>query len=121
LQVLFVEPVQVVDLYATVTQSSVTWGLGSISHRTPGSTKYVYDESAGNDTWAYIVDTGLYTEHKEFEGRAVLGYNAYKGSEFEDVQGHGTHCAGTIGSRAYGVAKKANLMSVKVFDDGAVS
>ncbi len=32
----------------------------------------------------------------------------------EDGNGHGTHCAGTIGSRRYGVAKKANLIAVKV-------
>jgi cerevisin len=32
----------------------------------------------------------------------------------EDGNGHGTHCAGTIASRRYGVAKKANLIAVKV-------
>lgn len=34
----------------------------------------------------------------------------------EDANGHGTHCAGTIGSKKYGVAKKANLYAVKVLD-----
>lgn len=34
-----------------------------------------------------------------------------------DAQGHGTHCAGTIGSKTYGVAKKTNLFAVKVLDD----
>lgn len=33
------------------------------------------------------------------------------------MHGHGTHCAGTIASRAYGVAKKANVVGVKVFGD----
>ena len=32
----------------------------------------------------------------------------------EDGNGHGTHCAGTIASRKYGVAKKANVIAVKV-------
>lgn len=31
-----------------------------------------------------------------------------------DANGHGTHCAGTIASRAYGVAKAANVIAVKV-------
>ena len=31
-----------------------------------------------------------------------------------DGNGHGSHCAGTIGSRKFGVAKKANLIAVKV-------
>lgn len=34
--------------------------------------------------------------------------------EDEDGNGHGTHCAGTIASRKYGVAKKANVIAVKV-------
>lgn len=33
-----------------------------------------------------------------------------------DGQGHGTHVAGTIGSRTYGVAKKTKLFAVKVLD-----
>lgn len=32
----------------------------------------------------------------------------------DDGNGHGTHCAGTIASRKYGVAKKANVIAVKV-------
>jgi cerevisin len=32
----------------------------------------------------------------------------------EDNNGHGTHCAGTIASRRYGVAKAANVIAVKV-------
>jgi cerevisin len=34
-----------------------------------------------------------------------------------DGNGHGTHCAGTIASRKYGVAKKANVIAVKVLGD----
>jgi subtilisin family serine protease len=33
-----------------------------------------------------------------------------------DGYGHGTHCAGTIGSVTYGVAKKTKLFAVKVLD-----
>ncbi len=109
------------NLLDFTTQSGAPWGLGSVSHRAPNSTDYVYDPSAGAGTYAYIIDTGLYVEHVEFEGRGVLGYNAYPGSEFVDNIGHGTHTAGTIGSRAYGVAKKSTLVSVKVFDYGSSS
>ena len=31
-----------------------------------------------------------------------------------DGNGHGTHCAGTVGGRRFGVAKRANLVAVKV-------
>ena len=37
-----------------------------------------------------------------------------KNDEDKDGNGHGTHCAGTIASRKYGVAKAANLVAVKV-------
>lgn len=106
---------------ALTTEADAPWGLGSISHTAPNFTDYVYDEAAGAGTYAYVIDTGVNAAHVEFEGRASLGYNAYPDSEFVDRQGHGTHTAGTIASRAYGVAKKTNLISVKVFDWSGVS
>jgi subtilisin family serine protease len=44
-------------------------------------------------------------------------YNAVDSSN-TDGNGHGTHVAGTIGSAAYGVAKKTQLYGVKVLDSG---
>jgi oryzin len=109
------------ELYTLTTQLDAPWGLGAISHRDANHTDYLYDSSAGAGTWAYVVDTGLNTEHVEFEGRGTLGYNAYPGTEFVDRIGHGTHCAGTIAGKTYGVAKNASIVSVKVFDSGSVS
>lgn len=54
---------------AYVTQSSATWGLGRISHVNKGSSSYTYDDSAGVNACAYVIDTGIYTAHPEFEGR----------------------------------------------------
>lgn len=85
-----------------------------MSHRQPGSTNYVYDSNAGEGTFAYVVDSGIRTSHVEFEGRAVNAFSVLPGV-YLDLIGHGTHVAGTIGSRAYGVAKKATLVNVKVF------
>lgn len=52
--------------------------------------------------------------HPEFEGRAtqLISYNGPN----VDNNNHGTHCAGTVGSRTYGVAKKATIYGVKVLD-----
>jgi oryzin len=40
---------------ALVTQSNAPWGLTSISSRTKGTTSYVYDESAGQGTFSYVI------------------------------------------------------------------
>ncbi|KAI5923134.1 peptidase S8/S53 domain-containing protein [Camillea tinctor] len=99
---------------ALTTQSSSTWGLGTLSHRNSGSSSYIYDSSAGAGTYGYIVDSGVQIAHNQFGGRASAGYNAV-GGQHVDTLGHGTHVAGTIGGSTYGVAKQANLISVKVF------
>jgi cerevisin len=63
---------------------------------------------------AYVIDTGVNIKHEQFEGRAVWGATIPTGDEDEDGNGHGTHVAGTIGSKTYGVAKKAKIVAVKV-------
>jgi cerevisin len=65
-------------------------------------------------TVAYVVDTGVNVKHGEFDGRAVWGATIPEGDEDEDGNGHGTHVAGTIASKTYGVAKKAKIVAVKV-------
>nr|XP_036587750.1 alkaline proteinase [Colletotrichum truncatum]KAF6798692.1 alkaline proteinase [Colletotrichum truncatum] len=109
-----VERDQLWTLSAITTQNGAPWGLGTVSHRAPGSTSYVYNDVGGTGTFAYVVDSGINTLHFNFGGRASLGYNAAGGLHI-DTLGHGTHVAGTIGSNTYGVAKKTSLISVKVF------
>ncbi|KAI0021667.1 proteinase T-like protein [Xylariomycetidae sp. FL0641] len=99
-----------------VTQQGATWGISRISHR-EGTNGYVYDDSAGAGTCAYIIDTGIYTSHPDFDGRASFLANFVDGSD-TDGNGHGTHVAGTVGSATYGVAKQTTLYAVKVLDAG---
>lgn len=106
---------------AYVTQSSSTWGLARISHKARGSSSYTYDSTAGQGTCVYVIDTGIATTHPEFEGRATFLANYAGDGSNTDGNGHGTHCAGTVGSKTYGVAKKAKLFAVKVLGaDGSV-
>jgi cerevisin len=99
-------------------QKQAPWGLARISHRhklTFGTfSKYVYNADGGKGVDVYVVDTGINIDHTEFEGRADWGKTIPLNDVDEDGNGHGTHCAGTIASRAYGVAKAANVIAVKV-------
>ena len=101
-----------------VTQKNAPWGLARISHHDPLSlstfNKYVYDTHGGEGVNVYVVDTGINIHHVEFEGRAHWGKTIPLNDVDEDGNGHGSHCAGTIASRKYGVAKKANVIAVKV-------
>jgi len=98
---------------------------------------YNYDSTAGSGTVIYIIgmflsltirpyaphllyltDTGIYTDHPAFGGRASWG-KTFGGYKDKDGNGHGTHCAGTAVSDRYGVAKAAKVVAVKVLgDDG---
>ncbi|KAI1635176.1 subtilisin-like serine protease pepD [Biscogniauxia mediterranea] len=118
--VLSVEPDRVAHITALTTQTNAPWGLASLSSRDPlanGSIRghaYTYDDSAGEGTFAYVLDTGVMIENSELQGRAVRGYNAWPNEPFEDSFGHGSHVAGIIASASYGVAKKATIVDVKV-------
>ncbi|KAI6380651.1 hypothetical protein MCOR25_001586 [Pyricularia grisea] len=103
---------------ALTTQSpSGVWSLSDVSHTAAGASDYVYDDTAGAGQTVYVVDTGIRISHQEFEGRARFGYSALTGSTSyeEDGDGHGTHVAGTVAGKTYGVAKKAQVVAVRVF------
>ncbi|KAK3316981.1 peptidase S8/S53 domain-containing protein [Apodospora peruviana] len=117
-EVEYIEQDAVVNINEVVTQSEVPWGLSRISSRTPGGTSYVYDDSAGAGTCAYVIDTGIYVNHTQFEGRATWLANFANDGQASDGNGHGTHVAGTIGGSTYGVAKKTQLFAVKVLNAG---
>ncbi|KAF8460592.1 peptidase S8/S53 domain-containing protein [Kalaharituber pfeilii] len=118
----FVEPDYKVYALALTQQQSAPWGLARLSagRKLTASSNNIYtydDEAAGEGTYSYIIDTGILENHEEFEGRATFGYNAVRNSSNTDRNGHGTHVAGTIGSKSYGVAKKTQLIGVKVLGD----
>lgn len=119
--VAYLEADAYISIDQLVVQNNATSGLARLSSADAGSTSYVFDDSAGEGITAFIVDTGIMTNHTEFEGRATMAFNAVNDVD-TDENGHGSHVAGTIGGRTFGVAKKTTLIGVKVLDaDGAGS
>jgi subtilisin family serine protease len=81
---------------------------------------FMYAEGqGGSGVDAYIIDTGIYCDHQDFaskpEGSCVHGVDYVDGSHV-DINGHGTHVAGVVAGAMYGVAKEANVISVRVLD-----
>ncbi|KAF2223020.1 peptidase S8/S53 domain-containing protein [Elsinoe ampelina] len=104
---------------AKITQGNAPKALKSLGNRDPAATTFVYDDSAGVGTWAYIIDSGINIGHVEFGGRAYNGVVTATGitSGFTDLGGHGTFVAGMVGAATYGSAKRTNLISVKIAQD----
>ena len=106
-------------------ESAASWGLDRVDqHPLPLDGLYTYDRDAAK-VRSYIIDTGIRYSHQEFEGRAVEGYDAFAGDPTDpllgydgsgDCDGHGTHVAGTVGGRTYGVAKRVQLVGVRVLN-----
>jgi subtilisin family serine protease len=101
-------------------QTGTTWGLVRIAEeelRIDGV--YNYDDTMlAPGVTAYIIDTGVYVQHSDFERRARGGVSFIAGEPADtDGNGHGTHVAGTTAGTKWGIAKEAEIVGVKVLSE----
>lgn len=95
-------------------QALAPWHLDRIDQLSlPLNGAYTYGRT-GKNVNVYVIDTGIATSLSEFEGRAVKGFDAFPGKA---LHWHGTHVAAIIASRTYGVAKAADVVSVRMLDE----
>lgn len=115
-KVAFVEEDSIMHINEYDVQLDAPWGLARVSHRELSTEDYLFDDEGGKGVTAYVIDTGIKTDHPDFEGRAVWG-NAVAFPKLKvDAHGHGSHVAGTIGSKTYGIAKQVDLVAVGVMN-----
>jgi len=94
-----------------------SWSLDAVSK--PESVEqqnglYEYDYT-GTGVNVYLLDTGIRLNHTEFGGRArTMVSLTGEVPECDDCNGHGTHVAGSVGGKTFGVAKNVTLHSVQV-------
>lgn len=105
------------------TTDTSQWNLDRVDQRESKENGLFLYVGNGTGINVYVIDTGVRISHQEFGGRAISAYNAINDDKgTTDCQGHGTHVAGTVGGRSYGIAKNVNIYAVRVLGcDGAGS
>ncbi|MCE7006222.1 S8 family peptidase [Kibdelosporangium philippinense] len=99
-----------------------SWGQDRVDQKAlPLDSKYTY-ANKGEAVTAYVIDTGINPNNPEWEGRASYGYDFVDNdSEAQDCHGHGSHVAGTIAGKTYGLAKKAKIVAVRALGCGGTA
>lgn len=99
-------------------------GGGGGGQTTPWSVTRVGGAQSGAGYTAWVLDTGIDTDHGDLNVDASRGFTAFtkgKDANTDDGNGHGTHVAGTIAAidntqDVVGVAAGATVVPVKVLD-----
>ncbi|PHD59513.1 serine protease [Bacillus toyonensis] len=79
------------------------------------------DSDRGDGIVVAIMDTGCDNNHPDLRDRIIRGINVTSHGnkdDYSDIDGHGTHVAGTVagnGNGIFGVAPKARLMIYRIF------
>lgn len=96
--------------------------LARLSHRQLADARwsdYVFSPAYKVTPTIYVLDTGAYLAHEEFENRVTYGESFSTDKELgpEDRHGHGTKMMGAALGKTLGVSRAARGVSVQIGDD----
>ncbi|CAM0140903.1 hypothetical protein VKS41_003578 [Umbelopsis sp. WA50703] len=108
-----------------VQTTAPSWGIDRIDQRHGTDGEYRFPSKQGQGVTIYVIDTGMDISHSDIVGRATHGPTFIGNtSDPTDSNGHGTFVAGVCCGTRYGVAKQAQVVSVKALNsdgDGQLS
>ena len=93
---------------------SVPWGISRVK------APMCWEATKGKGIYVAVLDTGIW-QHNDLRGNLLGGVSFVPGENWVDLNGHGTHVAGTIAARingfgVVGVAPSAYLYAIKVLN-----
>lgn len=108
------------------------WGLDRLDGLTVSRDGVYRSPVQGTGVHVYVLDTGVKATNSEFGGRVTGGRNATVdepgcedcfplcfppcGADTDDYHGHGTHVAGIVGGRFFGVAKDVRIHPIRFYN-----
>jgi subtilisin family serine protease len=104
-------------MQTTVQPNCPNWGPPSTSGAAQwnGAASYRYPTHGASGVDIYVIDTGVLCSHNDLSGRCTLGAS-FVGGTAEDCNGHGTHVASSAAGTVCGIAKRANIIAVRVLN-----
>jgi subtilisin len=99
----------------TLMPEILPWGVNKID------AERAWNVTRGAGIRVAVIDTGIDSKHQDLSANFAGGVSFVPGESYMDVNGHGTHVAGTIGashngSGVVGVAPNCNLYAVKALN-----